>query len=108
MISTIFNLSKIKRILENIFYPKKTKDLPGPELFSIAVKSEFQGRQIGKELLKRFVSEMKIRKVNVFKVLVGSKSDAVKFYQNTGFELKDKIVLHGKEESLIFTYKINK
>lgn len=102
----VFNPSVLKKIIENIFYPKKTKDLPSAELLTIAVKKEFQGKGVGGALLKKFIEEMKNRQTPIFKVLVGKNLQAVGFYRKNGFEQIKEIILHNNETSLVFIYKI--
>jgi len=106
LVPKMVEVSNVKKIIENLLYPKKTQDLPAAELFTIATKSKFQGRGIGNNLLKSFIKEMKKRKISVFKVLVGKDLPAVKFYQKNNFELFGEITVHGDEKSFIFLYHI--
>lgn len=103
----IFNPFVIKRIFEDFFYLKKTKNLPKAELLAIAVKKEFQNKGLGAYLLQNFISEIKNRRVNSFKVLVGKDLGLSDFYRKNGFQLLGEINLHSKKPSLIFIYKIN-
>ncbi|MEK7658885.1 MAG: GNAT family N-acetyltransferase [Patescibacteria group bacterium] len=102
----IFSFTAVKKIIDNIFYPQKIKNLPAAELLTFAVKKEFQRQGVGSWLLKSFVDEMKIRRVKIFKVLVGKEMDSVKFYEKTGFQKIEEINLHNKESSIIFICKV--
>ncbi len=101
----IFDFNIIKKVVENIFYPKKTKNFPSAELLTMAVKREFQGKGTGSHLLQRFVSEMEKRQIKIFKVLVGKEMDALNFYKKNGFQQIEEINLHGDESSIVLIYK---
>jgi len=101
-----FNFSVISKVIEIIFYPKKTKDLPKAELISFAVKNKFQSQGLGTQLLQKFIIEMKNRQINIFKVLVGKKLRAVSFYKKNGFSELRLINVHNNQQSIIFIYKI--
>ena len=102
----IFSFNAAKKIIENIFYPQKIKNLPPAELLAIAVEKEFQRQGIGASILEKFINEMKIRRIKVFKVLVGKEMDSVKFYEKSGFQKIKEIDLHDKEPSIIFIYNL--
>ena len=102
----IFNRSFVKKVFESVFYPQKTKGFPEPELLTFAVKREYQGRGIGKGLLRQLIEEFKKRQIRVFKVLVGSEMNSVGFYKKNGFQVVKEINLHGDEKSLVLIYKI--
>jgi ribosomal protein S18 acetylase RimI-like enzyme len=102
----IFNFDIIKKIFENIFYPKKTENLSQAELLTTAVKKEFQGQGIGSQILQKFILEMKNRQIKAFKVLVGKEMAAVNFYRKNGFKHLKEINLHGKEASIVLIYEI--
>ncbi len=106
LFSKIFSLGSLKKIAENIFYPKNTKEFPEAELLTFAVKNGFQGMGIGKKLLEEFDREMDRRKVKKFKVLVGKEMRAADFYKKNGFSCIDEIALHGKEISLVLVREL--
>lgn len=102
----IFNLKRIKKIIETLFYPKKERTLPKAELLTIAVKSEFHGKGIAEEMFNIFVDEMKRRGVVEFKVLVGECLErAIGFYEKLGFKLHSKTSIHKGETSRIYIYE---
>jgi len=107
LLSINFNFNIAKKIVENVFYPKKTKNFPSAELLTMAVKKDFQGRGAGSQLLQKFIEEMKSRQIKIFKVLVGKKMIAADFYKKNGFELIEEIRLHDNETSLVLAYKIS-
>ena len=103
----IFNLKKIKKIIEVLFYPKKGNSLPEAELLTIAVINEFQGQGIAVQMLARFIYEMKNRKIGSFKVIVGeSLTPAIKFYEKSGFRFVKNINIHGNYISRVYAYYI--
>ena len=107
LLPQIFNLRKIKKILEVLFYSKKENGLPKAELLTIAVKNQFQGQGIAGQIFERFVFEMKKRGVDNFKVVVGEKLlPAIKFYEKSGFRFLRNTSIHGKELSRIYIYQI--
>lgn len=107
LFSEIFNLRKIKKIFEVLFYPEKEKDLPKAELLTIAVKNQFQGQGIANQMFERFVFEMKKRGVDDFKVVVGEKLlPAIRFYEKSGFKFVKNINIHAKELSRVYIYQI--
>ena len=106
MVGKLFSFSMVRRVVENLMYPKKTSHLPKAELLSIAVKREFQHRGIGGQLLEEFVQHMRQRNVSRFKVLVGKELAAVDFYRKHQFKEVGEIMLHGNQSSYIFTYTL--
>ncbi|MCK4454163.1 GNAT family N-acetyltransferase [Candidatus Parcubacteria bacterium] len=108
LLPQIFNFKKLKKIFESLFYPKKENNLPKAELLTIAVKKEFQGQGIAKQMFEKFVSEIKNRKVGIFKVIVGEElKPAIKFYEKNGFQFLKKISIHNKQASRVYVYPIN-
>lgn len=104
----MFNPNIFKKVLETIKYSqKKEKDLPRSELLSIAVIRNFQGQDVARKLLEKFVSEMNKKDINEFKVIVGENLiQANKFYQKNGFEFHSKDAVHKDTPSNIYIYKI--
>lgn len=104
----IFNLGRVKKIIETLFYPQKEKILPKAELLTIAVKSEFHGQGIAQDIFKEFVNEMKKRGVKEFKVLVGESLErAIKFYEKMGFKFHSKTYIHKGSPSRIYIYNLS-
>ncbi|OGZ64161.1 MAG: hypothetical protein A3A98_04240 [Candidatus Staskawiczbacteria bacterium RIFCSPLOWO2_01_FULL_40_39] len=106
LLPKIFNLSVIKKIIEDLFYTKKTADLPEAELLTIALKKELQSKGLGSKLVDELIREFKSRKVQTFKVLVGKKDALSRFYQKNNFQLLKEINLHSTAPSLIFIHTI--
>lgn len=104
MISNVFNPFVRKKIKDNFLHLKKKDNLPSAELLAIAIDRGFQGKGLGTNLLQEFISEMKNRNVECFKVLVGKELNLSKFYLKNNFQL---ISDNYNSHSLIFTYKIN-
>jgi ribosomal protein S18 acetylase RimI-like enzyme len=103
----IFNLDRIKKIIEILFYPRKEKKLPKAELLTIAVKSQFQGQGIATQMLKNFILEMKKRRVANFKVVVGEElSLAIGFYEKMGFKFYSSTTIHKNQPSRVYIYNI--
>ncbi len=93
----MFSFSKIKRVVETLFYPQRTKklDLPKAELLSIVVSAEARGRGLGKKLISAAYAECRKRGVDKIRVLVAeSNIVANKMYQNSGFEHTFQIQNH--------------
>lgn len=103
----IFNFSALKKIIENLLYPKKEQDLPKAELLTVAVKKEFQGKGLAGEMLDLFQQEMQKRGTDVFKVIVGEGlKPAIKFYEKSGFKFLKNISLHNNESSRIYVFEL--
>ncbi len=95
----------IKKIFETLLYPKK--DDIEPELLTIAVKNEFQGKGVAKEMFDAFVLEMKKYNVKTFKVLVGEDlKPAINFYERNGFKFLKEIQVHKGQKSRIYIYQL--
>jgi len=104
---SIFNFRKVKKVFEALFYPNKEKELAVAELLTIAVKSQFRGKGIAGQMLERFISEMKNREVDIFKVVVGEVLlPAIKFYEKKGFKFVKNINIHKDNVSRIYIYQI--
>jgi len=103
-----FNVGRVKKIFETLFYPQKEKDTPPAELLTIAVVSLYHGKGVAGPMFKEFVEEMKRREVIEFKVLVGeSLSRAIAFYEKIGFIFHSKTAIHSNKPSKVYVYEIN-
>ena len=102
----IFSLSFVKKVLETLTAPFKTKvekEKEIPELLSIVVSSEVQARGLGKLLLDALEEELRKRGVEEYKVVAGEKLVAAnKFYRKNGFELTKQSEIHSGEKSNIY------
>lgn len=103
----IFSFSSLRKILENLLYPKKEQDLPKAELLTVAVIKEFQGKGLAGEILEVFLREMKNKGIKIFKVVVGEElKPAIKFYEKNGFKFVKNIALHGNDPSHVYTFTL--
>jgi len=103
LLPKIFNLRKI---METLFYPKN-KEIKA-ELLTIAVKKEFQGKGVARYMLEFFVSEMRKRGVNKFKVLVGEElKPAIRFYEKNGFKFLKRTEVHKGQKSMIYIFNVS-
>ena len=94
----MFSISRIKRVLQTLFYPSRVKSsaLPSAELLSIAVAPEGRGKGIGKELVAESFKECRKRGLDKVKVLVAAENEAAnKLYQKCGFGQVTQIDSHG-------------
>ena len=102
----MLNLKNIKKILEILFYSQKEESLPEAELLSMALTKDFQGKGIAGPMFDKFISEMKDKKISVFKVLVGNiLSPAIKFYEKNGFKFVKETKVH-ENVSRIYIYHL--
>lgn len=102
----LFSLRAIKKIMENLFYPSKMKNLnlPDAELLSIVVAPGGRGKGVGRELIQAGFQECKKRGINKVKVLVAADNkSANKLYQKCGFELKRQVDSHGTKSNIYVT-----
>jgi len=109
LLPKLFKLSTLKKIFETLKYPSKEKKqkLPEAELLTIAVLNEFHGKRIAVELFKKFIDEMKKRKIKKVKVVVGeSLPRAIKFYEKVGFQFHSPISVHKNTPSRVYIYSI--
>jgi len=108
LLPKVFNVGRVKKIFETLFYPRKEKNMPSAELLTIAVESAYQGKGIARPLFGAFVEEMKRRGVVEFKVLVGeSLPRAIAFYEKLGFVFHSKTEIHSQKPSRVYIHKIN-
>jgi GNAT superfamily N-acetyltransferase len=99
----LFSLKTIKKVIENMLYPSKMKNLnlPSPELLSIVVAPEGRGKGIAGQLVQAGFEECRKRGIDKVKVLVAADNkSANKLYQKCGFELKHQINSHGVKSNI--------
>jgi ribosomal protein S18 acetylase RimI-like enzyme len=102
----MFSLERIKRTLETLFYPGRTKgmNLPSAEVLSIAVASQSCGKGFACQLIEKRLQECYKRGLDKVKVLVGADNTAVnKLYLKCGFELVEQINNHGVLSNIYVT-----
>lgn len=108
LLPKIYSLVVIKKIFETKRYSQHTEEnLPKEELLTIAVKGDFKGRGISKDIFERFVFEMKQRNVKSFKVVVGGDLErAIGFYEKMGLSFHSEIFIHKGAVSRIYIYQV--
>ncbi len=113
IISKIFSIKFIKKIIETLFAPFKSKVDAGisenelPELLTIAVNSKIQTKGIGHLLLISLENELKNLNIKKYKVIAGTNLiSANKFYLKHGFELVCQIEIHKGDLSNIYIKRI--
>ncbi len=107
----VFSISFIRKTLETLKAPKKTKkdnrEDEMPELLSIVIDASQQAKGIGKILLDALEKELIKRNIPEYKVVAGDNLlSANKFYQKYGFELSHKIELHKGQISNVYSKNI--
>jgi ribosomal protein S18 acetylase RimI-like enzyme len=98
LIPKLFSVRTIRKIYENIFYPKKTEslNLPDAELLSIVVSLDCRGKGFARKLIETGLQECCRRGIPKLKVLVADFNQSANcLYQQTGFQLATKIENHG-------------
>lgn len=85
----------IKKTLETFLYTKKDKG-PKSELVVIAVLDKWQGKGIGKKLVKSLETFLKKIKISKYKVTVYADKKAVKFYSKLNYSKLAEFNLYGK------------
>ena len=89
---------RVKKMLETLFYPARTKkmNLPPAELLSIAVARQERGKGLASQLIKKGLQHCQKEGIDKVKVLIGADNKAGnKLYLKFGFELAGQIVNHG-------------
>ncbi len=104
----IFNFRKIKKII-NIFKhisSKERKKYPKPELLSICVHPDHQGKGIGIELYHKLSQYFKSLSKSEFIIVVGQSLQANSFYKNQGAEIIGELKVHPDVKSNIFIQRL--
>lgn len=106
----LFNLKKIKRMLEILVYPsgnRQSTDTPKAELLSLGVGQAYRQRGIAAKLYARLCEEFTTRNIAAFSIMVGgSLLPAQKFYEKMGAERHSKIKVHADEVSLLYIHQL--
>ena len=107
LLPKFLNIETIKKIIETLKYSKKEEDLPKTELLVIAVEKEFHGQKIAIKMFEFFISKLKDRKIEKFRVVVGENlSRAIGFYEKIGFKFHSNVTIHKNNLSRIYIYNI--
>lgn len=106
-IGKIFSISFIKKIIETLKAPSKSKQSESeeelPELLSIVVDTEKQARGAGKLLLDELEKELYCKQIKKYKVVAGDNLiSANKFYLKNDFVLNKKTEIHKGAVSNIY------
>lgn len=96
----------IKKVLETFLYPQKDSGTKA-ELVVIAVINKFQGKGIGKELVRKLEKAFLNESINRYKVTVHADKNAVKFYEHLKFNYISSFNLYDKMW-YIYEKEINK
>ena len=108
VLKNVFSIEFIKKAYETLIAPKKTKIEKDsiPELLSIVVNNNYKGYGIGSKLIKIYEKELLKLGYNSYKVVVGSKLEANKFYLKNNFVLNKEFELHEGEKSFLYIKKL--
>jgi len=105
----LLNLSNLRKILENLFYPSKRseiKNLPKAELLTIVVAKDYQGTNAATSLFQHLREWFKNKGVKEFTTTVGERNlRSAKFFKKMGCELVGTIEIHKGDVSKIFLYR---
>lgn len=85
----------IKNTLETFLYSKKDQGIK-PELVVIAILETWQGKGIGKKLIRVLENKFKEEKIKKYKLTVHSNKKAVNFYNKLKFKKVSEFNLYNK------------
>lgn len=96
----------LHRVRESLAYPAGVKDLPDPELLSIAVVPGARARGVGRALVEGVVRGLRDQGVEELKVVVGADNESANaFYERVGFEHRARIAVHDGVPSNVWTIR---
>ncbi len=99
----MISLKVVKRVIDNIFYPAKMREmnLPDAELLSIVIGESGRGKGLATELSRAGFKECRARGIDKVKVLVAAENEpANKLYQKVGFIFAQEIDSHGVKSNV--------
>lgn len=106
----MFSLSKIKRIIEILVYPRQEDvgmGLPNAELLSLAVRADFRRTGVAKKLYHELVGQFSRIGVSEFRIIVGGElSEAQRFYEKMGAIKAGIVEIHEGCHSLAYRVSI--
>lgn len=113
LLPKMINPKVVKKILETSKYSKEEVSpqiqIPTPELLSMAVNKNHQGKGLAKQLFEQLTLEFEKRGIMEFKIIAGEKLLAAnKFYQKMGCEHVSSTEIHEGDSSIIYKYQRNK
>ena len=109
LVGRLFQGDTFVRVMEVLFYPKKSSKLvfPRAELLSMAVCEDFRRKGVGGILFDGLVERLKARGVGEFKIVVGSALSSSKiFYINKGSGEVGSLEVHKGHKSDVLIRKI--
>lgn len=109
LISKIFSLKIINKILETFFYPKQkfNHQLPNSEILNFCVLSEMQRKGLGKKLFFELIECFRKKDVKKIKIITGAyQKKAQSFYEGLSAEKVSDIEVHKGIRSYIYIYSI--
>jgi GNAT superfamily N-acetyltransferase len=110
LLPSLFNPSRLWRILEILRYSGKNSelaDLPAFELLSIAVDPSARGQGVSERLYQALGDYCREHGTPAFKIVVGEGLEpAHRFYQRMGARVVGDIEVHRGERSLVYVQEI--
>lgn len=111
LLPAIFNPSKIKRIVEIIWFGRKQKPVPGcpkAELFSIAVLASARGTGVAQRLYQALAQRFAEDGEPAFCIVVGDAlAPAHRFYQRMGAVPMAQISVHDGQGSTLYRHDLH-
>lgn len=95
LLALLKNPGLIIRVAESFLYPTKESG-PKAELVVIVVLKKFQGKGIGKKLVKVLEKAFKENKIKEYKLTVHADKKAVNFYEKLKYQRLGDFKLYGK------------
>jgi ribosomal protein S18 acetylase RimI-like enzyme len=103
LVCKMLDWSRIKKVLQTLLYPGKTRklDLPTAELLAIVIDESARGRGLATQLLQVGLDECQNRNIDKVKVLVAADNQpANQLYHKFGFQLVGNILSHNIPSNL--------
>lgn len=101
--------SVTKRIMETLFYPRKTESLalPDPEILNFCVSSSSRGTGVGRALFDAGVEQFGVHAVKRIRIITGADQlRAQEFYERAGARRITEISIHGDVSSLAYIFDL--
>ena len=99
----------IKRAVETLRYPQQDTpmSLPDSEILNFCVRSNTQGRGVGRRLFDALVGNFQQCDVSKIRIVTGENQNAAQhFYINIGAKKVGKLQVHEGIESTVFVYDV--
>lgn len=101
--------SYLRRIIETLIYPSKQEfsDLPDAEILNFAIAPQTQGKGVGQKMFNALCEEFRKRDIADIRIVTGgAQESAQRFYERAGAQRVTSVAVHGKDQSVVFTYHI--